>query len=78
MAQTPEKPVLSIADACAYMGVSRDTILRLIHEEGLPAVQFQRLWRIPTKALSEWLLERTRTATHERRATGDRREDATA
>ena len=58
------------------MGASRDTILRLIHNKGLPAVQFQRLWKIPRKAPSEWLLERTRNATDEQRANSNRREDA--
>ena len=64
--RTLDKPVLSIADTCAYLDMSRDKVMELIKEEGLPAIQFQRLWRIYKTALDEWLLERTRRATAER------------
>lgn len=66
MVQTFDKQVFSVADTCAYLDMSRDKVMELIKEEGLPAIQFQRLWRIYKTALDEWLLERTQRATDER------------
>ena len=70
------KEVLTVSDVCTHLGMSRDKVMDLIREEGLPAIQFQRLWRIPKETLNEWLQERTRTATDQRRARDARREDA--
>ena len=54
--------VLSLDDACKYLHVSRDKLRQMIDRDGLPAVQFQRLWRIPKKALDDWLIEKAESA----------------
>lgn len=62
MTNTDQHAVLSFDDACQYLHVSRDKLRQLIEREGLPAVQFQRLWRIPKKALDDWLIEKAESA----------------
>ncbi|NQU97101.1 MAG: helix-turn-helix domain-containing protein [Chloroflexi bacterium] len=74
MVQTTEKEWFSIAETCAYLGMSRDTIIGLIHNEGLPAVRFQRLYRVSRKALDAWMLKRGCRQTTERQADRNRRE----
>ncbi len=62
MSTEQNHPVLTFNEACSYLKVSRDKLSQLIEHEQLPAVKFQRLWRIPKKALDDWLVEKAETA----------------
>lgn len=49
--------VISVADACRFLGVHRNTLYRLIHEENLPAFKMSRggRWRFRRADLRGWL-----------------------
>lgn len=49
-------PMLSLVEAAQCLGVSRDTVLRMVKDERLPGRKVGTLWRIPAaavKALAE-------------------------
>ena len=49
--------VISVTEACRYLGVHRNTLYRLIHEEDLPAFKMSRggRWRFRRGDLRGWL-----------------------
>jgi excisionase family DNA binding protein len=49
--------VISISQACQFLGVHRNTLYRLIHEEALPAFRMTRggRWRFRKEDLRDWL-----------------------
>jgi len=49
--------VISVAEACRVLGVHRNTLYRLIHEENLPAFKMSRggQWRLRRAELLSWL-----------------------
>src|SRR5262245_45640449 len=61
-APPPEPPapagaadVLTLAEAAAYLRVTRDDILRLVREQGLPGRRVGEDWRFLKSALQDWL-----------------------
>lgn len=58
--RTPEhtKDILNTAEACRFLGTSRFTLLRLIAEDGLPALKLGRQWRFVRADLIVWLRTR--------------------
>jgi len=49
--------VISVAEACGFLGVHRNTLYRLIREEELPAFRMSRggRWRFRRAHLRDWL-----------------------
>lgn len=62
MATSRGDSVLTFDEACSYLKISRDKLSQLIQQEQLPAVKFQRLWRIPRNALDAWLTDKAEQA----------------
>ena len=48
-------PVLTLAEAAAYLRVGEATILQAIQHQGLPARQLGADWRFLKSALQDWL-----------------------
>jgi excisionase family DNA binding protein len=46
---------LTVAEVAAIMRVSKMTVYRLVHGGELPAVQIGRSFRVPEKAVTEYL-----------------------
>ena len=46
---------LTVAEVAAIMRVSKMTVYRLVHAGDLPAVQIGRSFRVPEKAVREYL-----------------------
>jgi len=46
---------MSIKETCEYLGLNRNTILKMIAEDGLPAVKIGKLWKIKIRELDEWI-----------------------
>ena len=74
------KEILNTGEACRYLGTSRFTLLRLIAEEGLPALKLGRQWRFVRTDLVAWLrskrpagLQETEPKAHETGGRADRR-----
>ena len=60
MSASDDRPVggvtfLTVAEVAAMMRVSKMTVYRLVHSGELPAVQIGRSFRVPEKAVSEYL-----------------------
>lgn len=60
---TAERPLLTVPEAAAKLGVSRQHAYRLIAEGVLPAVRLsERRVRVPSEALDAWLQVQTKRA----------------
>ena len=46
---------ISVTEASDYLGLNRNTILKMIAEDGLPAVKIGKLWKIKIRELDEWI-----------------------
>ena len=53
-----ESPMLTTGQVARTLNVSAPTVLRLIKEEGLPAIKLQRRYRIPRRPLEKWVKDR--------------------
>ena len=42
-------------EVCAYLRISRDTVMNWIKKEGMPAHQKGRLWRFDVNEVDEWM-----------------------
>lgn len=45
----------STKEICAYLGISRETLLTWISEKGLPAHKVGRNWKFKTSEVDEWV-----------------------
>ena len=54
ISQTPER-WYSTKEICAYLGVSRDTLLTWIAEKELPAHKVGRYWKFKPSEVDEWV-----------------------
>jgi excisionase family DNA binding protein len=54
-ANGPTSEVLNLAEAAAYLRVPEEDVLRLVHEQGLPARQVVSEWRFLRPAIRQWL-----------------------
>ncbi len=50
-----ENKWLSMKEVCAYLHISRDTVMNWIKKEGMPAHQKGRLWRFDINEVDEWM-----------------------
>jgi excisionase family DNA binding protein len=51
----PVHEVYTLAEAAAYLRLTEPEVLRLIHEQGLPARQVGSEWRFLKTAIQQWL-----------------------
>jgi excisionase family DNA binding protein len=58
----PLQPLLSIADVCRMLHLSRPKLHDLIVHEGLPTIKFGRAVRISPTSLQHWLANREEIA----------------
>jgi len=49
------KEVMSVRDAADYLGLSRNTVYRLVRSGEIPARKFGNQWRISKAVLDEFL-----------------------
>ena len=50
-----ENKCFSMKEVCAYLHISRDTVMNWIKKEGMPAHQKGRLWRFDVNEVDEWM-----------------------
>jgi excisionase family DNA binding protein len=60
MSSTPDRALsdvhfLTVAEVAAVMRVSKMTVYRLVHSGEMPAVRVGRSFRVPEKAVTEYL-----------------------
>jgi excisionase family DNA binding protein len=51
----PADTVLTLAEAAAYLRFSEADVLRLVHDQGLPARRLANEWRFLKAAIQDWL-----------------------
>ena len=56
---------LSVTEACKYLGLNRNTIHKMIAEDGLPAVKIGKLWKIKIRELEEWIAKNNQKSQEE-------------
>lgn len=55
-----EQPLtLSVREAAAHLGVSRNTVYDLIRADALPHLRIGNRLRVPTQPLRDWIAART-------------------
>ncbi|HZU37902.1 MAG TPA: helix-turn-helix domain-containing protein [Gemmataceae bacterium] len=55
LANGPTPEVLTLSEAAAYLRLPKTDVLRLVHEQGLPARQAGPEWRFLLTAIRDWL-----------------------
>lgn len=53
--QLPQVKFLTVAEVAAIMRVSKMTVYRLVHSGELPAVRVGRSFRVPERAVNDFL-----------------------
>jgi excisionase family DNA binding protein len=48
---------LSVEDAAAYLGISRDTVYKWIERKAMPAHKVGRLWKFQAEEIDAWVRE---------------------
>jgi excisionase family DNA binding protein len=51
----PAGEVMTLAEAAAYLRLPETDVLRLVHEQALPARRLANEWRFLKEAIREWL-----------------------
>ena len=55
------KKWFSMKEICEYLGLSRDTVIKCIKENGLPAHQIGRLWKFDVQEVDNWIKNKDRS-----------------
>jgi len=45
----------SMAEICEYLGISRDTAVKWIKKNNMPAQKIGRLWKFKTSEVDQWV-----------------------
>ena len=51
--------ILSVEDVCELLGIGRNNIYKLLSSGQLKAFRNGRIWRIPKKAVEEFILQQS-------------------
>jgi len=52
---------LSMAEICKYLGISRDTAIKWINQNNMPAHKIGRLWKFKASEIDAWMKTRNIT-----------------
>jgi excisionase family DNA binding protein len=58
---------LSTAEIAAYLGISKETIHRLLARKIIPAHRLGKLWKFNTKEIDAWLMRKNGTKARKHR-----------
>lgn len=53
--KTENKKWLSVVEAAEYLGISKETIYRLIESDNIPKFRIGKLWKFKTTDLDQWI-----------------------
>ncbi|MCR4725948.1 MAG: helix-turn-helix domain-containing protein [Clostridia bacterium] len=62
-----EEKWVSMEDLCKHLGCSRDTIKKMIKQQGLPSYKIDRKWKFKISEVDSWMRDNNRVilAEHE-------------
>lgn len=46
---------VSMEEICSYLGLSRDTIKKLVKQKGMPAYKVDRKWKFKIAEINAWM-----------------------
>ena len=46
---------VSMEEICKHLGSSRDTVKKMVREQGLPAYKFDRKWKFKISEVDSWM-----------------------
>lgn len=52
---------ISSKEACEYLGVNKNTLLKMITEQKLPGVKIGKLWKFKKEQLDKWVEEQNKS-----------------
>lgn len=51
---------VSMEEICSYLGASRDTVKKMINQQGLPAYKIDRKWKFKISEVDSWMRNNNR------------------
>lgn len=57
---------VSMEDICTHLGVSRDTVKKMIKMQNLPAYKIDRKWKFKISEVDEWMHKENAITSEER------------
>ena len=58
-----EEKWVSMKEICEHLGVSRDTVKKMIKTQNLPAVKLDRQWKFKKSIVDLWMCEHNKLET---------------
>lgn len=58
---------VSMEEICSYLGASRDTVKKMIKQQGLPAYKIDRKWKFKISEVDLWMRNNNRVASQNER-----------
>lgn len=55
-----EERWVSMEDICKYLGVSRDTVKKMVRTKGMPAYKMDRKWKFKISEIDAWMRKNNR------------------
>ena len=52
-----EEKWVTMKDICEHLGVSRDTVKKMVNTQGLPGVKLDRQWKFKKSEVDAWMRE---------------------
>lgn len=52
---TQEEKWVSMKEICEHLGISRDTVKKMIRTKNMPAVKLDRQWKFKISEVDEWM-----------------------
>lgn len=62
---------VSMKEICVHLGVSRDTVKKMIREHDLPAVKLDRQWKFKISEVDIWMHDRNNTVIKSKEVVSD-------
>lgn len=55
-----EEKWASMEELCKHLGLSRDTVKKMIHKQNLPAYKIERKWKFKISEVDSWIRKNNR------------------
>ncbi len=63
-----EERWVSMQEICKYLGLSRDTIKKMIKTQNMPAYKIERKWKFKISEIDAWMCDNNKLTKEDREA----------
>lgn len=70
------KDVLSLEEACTYLGLAKPTLYKFVRSGAVPAFKLGSIWRFHRESLDRWIQEKVKEDTATRTGNTIKRKEA--